>query len=128
MSIALVLMSVCACSVKPPEQVNFSVKGSLAKDKAPKLEYSIDTHPNGDVEANVSKAQSEKSKESKEAKETGKQSPVSFGNTLLFKRGRYLPQNGGQNSNSSSNNQANNTQASSQYAPDRLAPAAVIKS
>ncbi|QQR57659.1 MAG: hypothetical protein IPG59_22245 [Candidatus Melainabacteria bacterium] len=134
LSIALVLMSVCACSVKPPEQVNFSVKGSLAKDKAPKLEYSIDTHPIGDVEADVSKAQSEKSKESKvskdskETKETAKQSPVSFGNTLLFKRGRYLPQNGGQNSNSSSNNQANNTQASSQYAPDRLARAAVIKS
>ncbi len=134
LSVALVLMSVCACSVKPPEQVNFSVKGSLAKDKAPKLEYSIDTHPIGDVEADVSKAQSEQAKgpkdpkEPKVSKEAPKQSPVSFGNTLAFKRGRYLPNNGGQGSSSGSSSSSNNNQASSQYDPDRLARAAVIKS
>ncbi len=131
-----------ACSVKTPEQVNFSVKGSLRKDKAPKLEYAIDTHPIGDIEADVSKAQADKSKDSKEqknskdTKEIQKQSPVNFGNTLAFKRGKYLPQSTGQSSSSgsgsssgsSSYNGSNNNQENSQYAPDRLARAAVIKS
>ncbi len=127
-----------ACSVKTPEQVNFSVKGSLRKDKAPKLEYAIDTHPIGDIEADVSKAQADKSKDSKEqkdskdTKEIQKQSPVNFGNTLAFKRGKYLPQSTGQSSSSSSGsssyNGSNNNQENSQYAPDRLARAAVIKS
>lgn len=130
-------MSVCACSVKTPEQVNFSVKGSIRKDKAPKLEYAIDTHPIGDIEADVSKAQAEKSKEPKESKEqknsteakqTQNQSPVSFGNTLAFKRGKYLPQSGNQSSNSNSYNGTDNNQENSRYAPDRLARAAVIKS
>lgn len=122
-------MSVCACSVKPPEQVNFSVKGSVGKDQTPKLEYSIDTHPIGDVEADVPKKQSAKAKEpdksSAKAEDEPKKSPVTFGNTLAFKRGSYLPQSG---TNSSGQNNSGRTQTNSQYAPDRLARAAVIKS
>lgn len=122
-------MSVCACSVKPPEQVNFSVKGSMSKDQPPKLEYSIDTHPIGDVEADVSKAQSIKektpSKPAQKTEEEPKQSPVTSGNTLAFKRGRYLPQTTEGNSRQSNNN---GSQSYLQYAPDRLARAAVIKS
>lgn len=129
MSLALVLMSVCACSVKPPEQVNFSVKGSVGKDQAPKLEYSIDTHPIGDVEADVPKKQNAKAKEpdksSAKAEDEPKNSPVTFGNTLAFKRGSYLPQSG---TNNSGQNNSGRTQTNSQYAPDRLARAAVIKS
>jgi len=127
LSVALVLMSVCACSVKAPEQVNFSVKGSMGKDQAPKLEYSIDTHPIGDVEADVSKAQKAQSAKSTKQKEETKQSPVSFGNTLAFKRGRYLPQNS-DNQSASQNNGAGFNQPTSKYAQDRLARAAVIKS
>ncbi|MCW5823029.1 MAG: hypothetical protein KIT34_09520 [Cyanobacteria bacterium TGS_CYA1] len=132
-SLALVLMSVCACSVKPPEQVNFSVKGSVGKDQAPKLEYSIDTHPIGDIEADVSKDKSKKNKQPAQSKEHSeettveqKQPPVTFGNTLAFKRGRYLPQNSAQHSGQNISGSSN--QANSQYAPDRLARAAVIKS
>lgn len=122
-------MSVCSCSVKPPEQVNFSVKGSVGKDQAPKLEYSIDTHPIGDVEADVPKKQSTKVKEtaksSTKKEEEPKQSPVTFGNTLAFKRGSYLPQS---NTSNSGHNNGGGSQTNSQYAPDRLARAAVIKS
>lgn len=128
-SLALVAMSVCACSVKPPNQVNFSVKGSVGKDQAPKLEYSIDTHPIGDVEADLSKVQAKKekspSKSSQKREEEPKQSPVNFGNTLAFKRGSYLSQNTG---SKTGQNNLGSSPTNSQYAPDRLARAAVIKS
>lgn len=108
----------------------------MGKDQAPKLEYSIDTHPIGDIEADVSKEKSNSVRQTKQTKPAKtekeesaieeKQPPITFGNTLAFKRGRYLPQNGGQSSGQS--NASGNNTANSQYAPDRLARAAVIKS
>lgn len=124
----LLLLALCAsnsaCSVKPPEQVNFSVKGSLGKDQAPKLEYSIDTHPIGEVESEIRKTDKDASKtaENKTAATEKEAPPVNFGNSLSFQRGKYLPQQTGSNSRPGQN------PATSAYAPDRLARAAVIKS
>lgn len=116
------------CSVKPPDQLNFSVKGSVGKDQSPKLEYSIDTRPIGQVESDIQKG--EKTAKTKPVEEKPAPSekvekeaaPVSFGNSLSFQRGRYLPQQSGSKSGSPQ------SQAASAYAPDRLARAAVIKS
>lgn len=128
----LFLLALCAsnsaCSVKPPEQVNFSVKGSMGKDQAPKLEYSIDTHPIGEVESEIRKNEKTASKAAENKKPAAEKEapPVNFGNSLSFQRGKYLPQQSSSGSGSGSNSGQNASMSA--YAPDRLARAAVIKS
>ncbi len=127
-------MGASSCSVKPPEHLNFSVKGSLGKDESPKLEYSIDTRPIGDIEADVQEKSKNKTtstaKKPKEDKETQRKDEApplerrDYGNSLSFRRGTYLPQQNGQGQG-----QGKGTNTGMQgYAPERLAKAAVIKS